>query len=184
MSYAIERQENNLTVKYRHLKQGNFEFVLPKVETISTTEKETGKEENTETTHQVKLLEANQHLVSFELDGVRYLFQLAKNQSEYYLRNERLGGVTLTLQDRLPEKEAEKIKGGYEAPMPSQIIKVLVETGQEVKSGDGLVILSSMKMENTIVAEENGTVEDVFIQEGQSIEAGVLLIKIKEEVEA
>ena len=72
----------------------------------------------------------------------------------------------------------EKVKGGYEAPMPSQIIKVLVSQGQKVKSGDGLIVLSSMKMENTIAANEDGIVQDVFAEEGQSVEAGHLLLSV------
>ena len=63
--------------------------------------------------------------------------------------------------------------------MPSQIIKVLVEEGQDVKSGDGLVILSSMKMETTIEAAEDGVVEEVYAEEGGNVEAGYLLLKIK-----
>jgi biotin carboxyl carrier protein len=39
-----------------------------------------------------------------------------------------------------------------------------------------------MKMENTICAEEDGTVEDVYVEDAQFVEAGVLLLKIKEGV--
>jgi biotin carboxyl carrier protein len=63
--------------------------------------------------------------------------------------------------------------------MPSQIIKVLVKEGQEVKSGQGLMIISSMKMENTIEAEKDGVVEEIFAKEGQNVEAGFLLLKLK-----
>ena len=63
--------------------------------------------------------------------------------------------------------------------MPSQIIKVLVKEGQEVKSGQGLVILSSMKMENTIEASEDGIVKEIYATAGSNVEAGFLLLKIK-----
>lgn len=162
-------------IQYRHLGQQKFEFVLPVVESPSDEETEQSKEM---AVTQVTLIEAQANQVAFELEGIRYVFYLAKNQSKYFLRNEKLGGFTLQLNDRLPEKEAEKVKGGYEAPMPSQIIKVLVSEGQAVKSGEGLVVLSSMKMENTIVADEDGTVNEIFVQDGQNIEAGVLLLSV------
>ncbi len=82
-------------------------------------------------------------------------------------------------QERFPEIKKEKQKGSYESPMPSQVIKLLVKEGDEIKSGEGLIVLSSMKMENTILADEDGTVEEVFAMEGENIEAGHLLMKIK-----
>jgi biotin carboxyl carrier protein len=61
------------------------------------------------------------------------------------------------------------------------VIKVLVEPGQEVKSGDGLLVLLSMKMENTICADEDGTVEDVYVNVEEDLEAGKLLLKMKKD---
>lgn len=155
-----EKQSQEVVIKYRYLNHQQFEFIVG------------------DATLQVKLIETSQNQVCFEAEGIRLVFHLAKAQQSYFLRNERLGGLTLKLQDRLPQKEAEKVKGGYEAPMPSQVIKVLVAPGQAVKSGDGLVVLSSMKMENTIVADEDGEVAEVYTTEGASVEAGFLLVKV------
>ncbi|EAY24229.1 acetyl/propionyl/methylcrotonyl-CoA carboxylase subunit alpha [Microscilla marina] len=155
-----KKHSEEIVIKYRYLNHQQFEFIVGN------------------TTEQVKLVEAANNQVCFEASGIRYIFYLAKSQQTYYLRNEHLGGATLKLQDRLPQKEAEKVKGGYEAPMPSQIIKVLVAQGQEVKSGDGLIVLSSMKMENTIAADEDGTVAEIYTEEGASVEARFLLVKV------
>jgi len=65
--------------------------------------------------------------------------------------------------------------------MPSQIIKVLVKEGQAVKSGDSLIVISSMKMENTIEASADGIVEEIYANEGSNVEAGFLLLKLKSE---
>ena len=62
--------------------------------------------------------------------------------------------------------------------LPGEVVKVLVKPGDKVKSGDGLVILSSMKMENTIEAFEDGVVEEVFVEPKKFVEAETLLIKI------
>ena len=80
--------------------------------------------------------------------------------------------------DGIAEKEVEKTPGSYNAPMPGEVVKVLVKTGDKVKSGDGLVVLSSMKMENTIEAFEDGVVEEVFVEEKGFVEADSPLVKI------
>lgn len=63
--------------------------------------------------------------------------------------------------------------------MRSQVIKILVTSGAKVKVGEGLIVLSSMKMKNTICAEEDGLVEEIYVAENTNIEAGTVLLKLK-----
>jgi pyruvate carboxylase subunit B len=63
--------------------------------------------------------------------------------------------------------------------MPGKILSVLVEEGQEVASGDGLLILEAMKMENRIVAEAPAVVRRVHVSDGQMVEGGALLIELE-----
>ena len=65
-----------------------------------------------------------------------------------------------------------------EAPMPGNIFKVLVTEGQTVSSGDVLLILEAMKMENEIVASKSGKVTGVHVTVGQVVNAGDPLITI------
>ncbi|MDW3652298.1 MAG: acetyl-CoA carboxylase biotin carboxylase subunit [Bacteroidia bacterium] len=117
--------------------------------------------------------------LQLEIDGLQQSFSVISNGSKRYIHNEQFGNVELELQPRFPQKESEKEAGGYEAPMPSQIVKVLVKAGEEVESGAPLMIISSMKMENTIEAVADGKVEEIFTTEGANVEAGFLLLKIK-----
>ncbi len=61
------------------------------------------------------------------------------------------------------------------APMPGTILDVKVSAGQAVKSGDVLMILEAMKMENEIMAPRDGTVTSVSVSKGASVESGALL---------
>ena len=61
------------------------------------------------------------------------------------------------------------------APMPGTILKVNVSNGQAVKSGDVLMILEAMKMENEIMAPADGTVTSVTVQTGATVETGTVL---------
>ena len=62
------------------------------------------------------------------------------------------------------------------SPLPGSIIKVLVSVGQAVKKGDTLLTLESMKMENTVAAECDGTVKQVAVQPGQNVMQDDLLV--------
>ena len=58
------------------------------------------------------------------------------------------------------------------APMPGKIVRVLVEEGQEVEAGDGLVVVEAMKMQNAIPSPKQGVVERVLVKPGDTVEHG------------
>ncbi len=64
------------------------------------------------------------------------------------------------------------------APMPGNILKVNVVSGQAVKEGDVLVILEAMKMENEIMAPKSGTVKQVLVSKGSAVDTGAPLVVI------
>lgn len=64
------------------------------------------------------------------------------------------------------------------APMPGVILSVKVQAGQAVKSGQVLMVLEAMKMENEIMSPKDGTVTAVSVSEGANVESGTLLCTI------
>jgi biotin carboxyl carrier protein len=67
-----------------------------------------------------------------------------------------------------------------EAPIPGKILSVDVKVGSKVVEEDTVMcILESMKMENPIVAPVNGTVKEVKVTPGQTVQAGAVLIVIE-----
>ena len=62
------------------------------------------------------------------------------------------------------------------APMPGTIVDILVQAGAQVKSGQTLIILEAMKMQNEILATHDCTVAEVHVVKGASVNAGDLLI--------
>ena len=62
------------------------------------------------------------------------------------------------------------------APMPGNILKVNVTAGQAVKEGDLLVVLEAMKMENEIFAPKSGTVAQVLVQKGSTVDTGATMV--------
>ena len=66
-------------------------------------------------------------------------------------------------------KHYEAPKNMVTAAIPGTIMSVMVKEGQQVKRGDALCVLDSMKMNNTICAPENGIVKTVYITVGESV---------------
>ena len=82
---------------------------------------------------------------------------------------------TVTSEDRVLPEGSE----GIEAAIPGSVWKILVEEGQQVKKGENVVILESMKMEFPIAAEEDGVVTAVCVTPGEQVLAGQYVVGIK-----
>ncbi|MDE7431078.1 MAG: biotin/lipoyl-binding protein, partial [Lachnospiraceae bacterium] len=64
------------------------------------------------------------------------------------------------------------------SPMPGKILSIKTKVGQAVKKGDVVMILEAMKMENEIVAPQDGVIASVNVSEGTSVEAGSVLASL------
>lgn len=64
------------------------------------------------------------------------------------------------------------------APMPGLVVAIPVTEGQEVKAGQTVVILESMKMQNELKAPRDGVVQRISVEEGKSVEMNKPLITI------
>ena len=64
------------------------------------------------------------------------------------------------------------------APMPGKILGVKASAGQAVKRGQVLLILEAMKMENEIVAPQDGTVASINVNKGDTVNSGDVLVSM------
>ncbi len=73
------------------------------------------------------------------------------------------------------------ISGEYvlRAPMPGLIVKIPVSEGQEVKKGDVLVILESMKMQNELKSPRDGKVTRIQVKPGDSVEQRQTILSVE-----
>ena len=71
------------------------------------------------------------------------------------------------------------IPGALTASMQGMVLKIKVNTGDKVQKGTVVAVLEAMKMENDIYAEEEGIVEQIFVEEGDTVSAGDNLMLIK-----
>ena len=64
------------------------------------------------------------------------------------------------------------------ALMPGKVLKVLVETGENVDSGTPLLVIESMKMENVISSNKKGKVQNIFVQVDDNVQYDQPLVEI------
>ncbi|MBE7091762.1 MAG: biotin/lipoyl-binding protein [Clostridiales bacterium] len=113
-------------------------------------------------------------------------FNVNVNGKIYVVEIEETGAKAPVKED--PKAEAPKaeapapqVTGGavnVESPMPGTILDVKVQVGTTVKAGDLLCILEAMKMENEILAPQDGTVKSV-VTKGSTVNTGDILVGLE-----
>ena len=115
-------------------------------------------------------------------------YRITVNGNEYDVAVEEVGASTSTSAPKAAPKAAPKkaAKAATKAsagagsvkvssPMPGKILSVKKNVGDSVNKGDTILVLEAMKMENDIVAREDGTIASIDVNEGASVEAGAVL---------
>ena len=80
-----------------------------------------------------------------------------------------------------PAAPAAKPAGAGEklaSPLPGVIIEISVKEGQQVKAGQKVAILEAMKMENEIPAPKDGTITDIHVHKGDTLQEGDPVVTI------
>jgi biotin carboxyl carrier protein len=111
-------------------------------------------------------------------------------------RGERRGVYTLSIDGRSYDVDAlderartiRQLSGGASAaagpaplvaPMPGLIVRINVGPGDQVQTGQGLVVMEAMKMENELRATSTGTVKAVLVAVGAPVEKGAVLLELE-----
>ncbi len=100
-----------------------------------------------------------------------------------------LAGRTIAVQVRQAGAFGRQKKGGAAAhgagpqrvtsPMPGKVVRLLVKAGDQVIAKQGLVVVEAMKMENELRAARDGRVRELSVAEGQSVDAGTVLLIVE-----
>jgi len=92
------------------------------------------------------------------------------------------GGHTYNLAERDVLAHAEEHEGesdAVRAPMPGKVIQLLVKKGDSVKRGHAIAVLEAMKMEHTLAAPADVTIESVSVGQGDQVVEGAVIAKLK-----
>ncbi|MBT3917483.1 MAG: acetyl/propionyl/methylcrotonyl-CoA carboxylase subunit alpha [Rhodospirillaceae bacterium] len=90
-----------------------------------------------------------------------------------------MSSLAAELLNRMPAKKAADTSKQLISPMPGLLVSVEVEVGQEVESGEALAVVEAMKMENQLFAERAGVVGKIYLEPGDSLEVGQLILELE-----
>lgn len=147
------------------------------------------------TTYLVRLRGREFSVDSVATNGAVRSLVIEGQQFEVAVRSEGVGRYQISHQGSIDEVEvldpltylveqtsARRGEAGAHkvtAYMPGRVVEVLVEEGEQVRAGQGLVVLEAMKMENEIQAEHDAVVGRVFVSAGQAVEGGDPLFELE-----
>ncbi len=127
-----------------------------------------------------------------EVNGVEYLVKIktAKslgNPSRSIGTSPNPSGAMPVSESRPVVARKETLKGTSDmegfaitSPIPGVVVQVLANPGDRVKTGDVVVVIEAMKMENNITALRGGVVKDVHVHPGSEVQEGNILIVLSE----
>jgi acetyl-CoA/propionyl-CoA carboxylase biotin carboxyl carrier protein len=121
--------------------------------------------------------ELHEQSVPVEVDGKRFTVRM-------WLPEAPVAGTTSRQRSSRPRPGAaagggSAGSGTISAPMQGTIVKVLVAAGDTVETGQAVLVLEAMKMENHINAETSGTVREVRVTEGDTVGTGDILVVVE-----
>ncbi len=105
-----------------------------------------------------------------------------EGEVEFYINQKRVMAQIQTRDqfNRSKAKSQVSSEKRVVSQMPGRVIQILKETGDAVKSGDGLLVIEAMKMQNIVRAKSDGIINKIYVKENQTIESKTLLIEFCE----
>ena len=121
--------------------------------------------------YEVSINEIEQNIAEIEVNGTPFTVEIEKQDKASSMNRKAAGKVAAI---KTPSRSV--VANAIKAPLPGNVMKILVSNGQNVKRGDVLLTMESMKMENNIIAEHDGIIRHIHVQPGQSVMQDDLLI--------
>lgn len=134
---------------------------------------------------EVDFLALDPSLYSIIMNGVSHEAVIEETLGDYQVllggrlyEGEVLDERAQLMLSRRGGREADSGEISIRAPMPGLIVNVPVTEGQQVKAGQTVVILESMKMQNELKCPRDGTVQRISVAAGQTVEQKKVLVTI------
>jgi acetyl/propionyl-CoA carboxylase alpha subunit len=138
-----------------------------------------GTQEITEHFHEISkdAYHLGQNQITLTVDNITRTYDIAFAGDQIFVQSQTTS-TTIQRLPRHPRPVSASQRETANSPMPGQVLRILVKAGQQVKTGDSLVVLEAMKMEQTIRTTINGVVQSVLVETGQVVAPGQMLVEI------
>ena len=136
-----------------------------------------------DTPQTASIVEAEPGVYSVLLNGKSYLVRLAQGKQELLVSVCGREYIVDVIDPRARSRRAGALGGDgrqvLSAPMPGKIVKQLVNEGDQVEAGQGVIVVEAMKMQNEMKATRAGRVTSLPAAEGATVSAGEVLAVIE-----
>jgi len=133
-------------------------------------------------TYEVEIQNIEDNIAEIEVNGSQYKVEIhreIKQPSKTPTLVRKPIEPSQEQSEKKTNKPLEKVKAGaIKAPLPGTILQIKKKVGDEVKTGDLLLIMEAMKMENNICADRNGKITVMNHNVGDSVLEGDILVEI------
>ncbi len=116
--------------------------------------------------------------MAFVVDDVPHRMHAVRHAGQVFVVHRGRNEVFEVIDPLAPPVAAQAAGGKLTAPIPARVARVLVTVGDRVVRGAALVVLEAMKMEITVTAPADGTVELVAHQVGEMVQEGAELVRM------
>lgn len=110
------------------------------------------------------------------IDGYKSTFSFSDNDGVYTLFNKDTHAKFSIISASLGDDSSDGEDANFSAPMNGTIVAHLVEKGVQVKKGEPILVMEAMKMEHSIIAPHDGSVEEFFFNPGELVDGGATLL--------
>ena len=117
------------------------------------------------------------HQITLTTDGVTCTYEIQLAGDQIFVHSAATS-LALTRLPRHPRPAGAAQHESANSPMPGQVLRILVREGQAVKTGDSLIVLEAMKMEQTVRTSIDGVVKSILVVTGQVVAPGQMLVEI------
>jgi len=125
---------------------------------------------------------SNDEVAEVEVNGTPYTVEIEKKSKKQattpFKKPAQSGVAKPQVSTPVSKQPVSASASTLKSPLPGIILDITCNVGDVVKKGQKLLILEAMKMENNIIADRDGTVQEIKIRKGDSVLEGADLLSI------
>ncbi len=131
------------------------------------------------------IVELRPNIYSLIVDGHSHLIHVGEGpNAPLTINGQTIHSEIITERSELilrygQQKKIQEVVNELLAPMPGLIMQIMVQAGEEVIQGQGLIVLEAMKMENELQAPRSGKIKHIHVQEKEAVVLNAILIEFE-----